>query len=282
MKIELELASLFFGIVVSLPAGTPPPSTDFKALMRKELDAWETLDYANAAPFYAKDADNVFFDLSPLKYTGWKEYAEGVKKENPDLASVKFTMGPDVRTHQQGNLAWATATLHFELVSKDEATKSLDGRWTLVWEKRGGAWLVVHEHVSAPLPSPADQAAQSLYKRLGGYDALAAVADDFIPRMVKDPQLGKYFAGHSTDSMKHIRQMIVDQLCQATGGPCIYLGRSMKAAHAGMGISDSDWDIAVDHLIETMIQLKVPGKERDDVIGVIGTLKSDIVASGGE
>ncbi len=282
MKIRLPLAPLFWGIIVSSSAFAASPSTDFKALMRKTLDAWETLDPANAASFYAKDEDNVYFDIAPLRYTGWAAYADGVKKNFPDLASVKFTTGDDVRIHPHGNLTWATASLHFDLTTKDGVAVSMDARWTVVWEKRGRDWLIVHEHVSAPLPSPPSTAGESLYKRLGGYDALAAVADDFIPRLLKDQQLGKYFVGHGADSLKHIRQLMVDQLCEATGGPCIYLGRTMKTSHAGMRISDDDWDVAVDHLIETLLQFKVPGKERDDLLGVVAGLKKDIVISGGK
>jgi len=118
----------------------------------------------------------------------------------------------------------------------------------------------------------------SLYKRLGGYDALAAVTDDFVKRLATDPQLGKFFAGHSTDSLKRIRQLVVDQLCEATGGPCYYIGRSMKTAHAGMGITDDDWNVAGKHLVETLDHFKVPQKEKDQVLAAITGLKADIVS----
>ncbi|HEV2351634.1 MAG TPA: nuclear transport factor 2 family protein [Terriglobia bacterium] len=281
MKTRLFMTTLIGGIALSVSGLAAPPATDFKALMRKTLDAWETLDPANAAPFYAQEADNVYFDVAPLRYNGWAEYAAGVSTNYPDLASVKFTLS-DVSIHPHGNLAWATADLHFDMKTKSGAAKSLDGRWTLIWEKRGRGWLIVHEHVSVPLASPPSTVGQSLYQRLGGYDALAAVADNFIPRLVKDPQLGKYFVGHSTDSLHRIRQLMVEQLCGATGGPCFYLGRSMKTAHAGMGITDDEWDVAVDHFIEAMMQLKVPDKERDEMLTVVASLKKDIVISAGQ
>ncbi|HEV3486715.1 MAG TPA: group 1 truncated hemoglobin, partial [Vicinamibacterales bacterium] len=93
---------------------------------------------------------------------------------------------------------------------------------------------------------------KSLYQRLGGYDALAAVTDDFLGRLATDKQLGRFFPGHSEDSVKKIRQHIVDQLCMATGGPCVYTGRDMKTSHKGMGISESDWTVAVNHLVATL------------------------------
>jgi len=116
----------------------------------------------------------------------------------------------------------------------------------------------------------------SLYKRLGGYDAIAAVVDNFVPRLVKDPMLGKYFL-HSADTLKHIRQLVVDQLCEATGGPCIYIGRDMKTAHKGLGITSAEWDAAVKHLVATLDQFKVPAGEKDELLKIAGTLRADIV-----
>ena len=119
--------------------------------------------------------------------------------------------------------------------------------------------------------------APSLYKRLGGYDALAAVTDDFIGRLATDPLLNRFFAGHSTDSLNRIRQLVLDQLCAATGGPCKYIGRDMKTAHAGMGISEADWAAAEKALVATLDKFKVPEKEKGEVVAAIQSLKKDIV-----
>jgi len=118
---------------------------------------------------------------------------------------------------------------------------------------------------------------KSLYTRLGGYDALAAVTDDFLGRLASDKQLGRFFPGHSTDSLKKIRQHIVDQLCVATGGPCIYIGRDMKTTHAGLGITEADWNQAVVLLVQTLDKFKVPEKEKSEVLGAVSSLKKDIV-----
>jgi hemoglobin len=118
---------------------------------------------------------------------------------------------------------------------------------------------------------------QSLYKRLGGYDAIAAVTDDFIGRMAGDKSLQRFFAGHSKESLGRIRQLVVDQLCAATGGPCVYIGRDMKSSHQGMGISEADWNTAVGHLVATLDKFKVPDREKKEVLGAISGLKNDIV-----
>ena len=118
---------------------------------------------------------------------------------------------------------------------------------------------------------------KSLYLRLGGYDALAAVTDDFLGRLTTDAQMKRFFVGASADSQKKIRQHIVDFLCAATGGPCAYIGRDIKTAHTGLGITESDWELTVKHLVATLDKFKVPEKEKSEVLGAVSGLKKDIV-----
>lgn len=120
-------------------------------------------------------------------------------------------------------------------------------------------------------------AQESLYKRLGGYDAIAAVVDDFIPRLVMDPALSKFFMGASDDSKMRIRQMVVDQVCAATGGPCVYIGKSMKQAHKGLGISEMEWTASANHFVESLKKFNVPEKESNELVAIIVSLKGDIV-----
>ena len=137
------------------------------------------------------------------------------------------------------------------------------------------AWLAPAAYSAEP-PAPPQQQA-SLYHRLGGYDALAAVTDDFLGRLATDPQLGRFFVGHSTDSVLRIRQHIVDFLCVATGGPCKYTGRDMKTAPTGLKITDADWDASVKALVATLDKFKVPEREKSEVLTAISGLKGDIV-----
>ena len=120
-------------------------------------------------------------------------------------------------------------------------------------------------------------ASPALYTRLGGYDAIAAVTDDFLGRLAADKQMSRFFVGVSADSLRKLRQHVVDQLCEASGGPCYYFGRSMKTVHAGLGITESDWQLTVKHLTGTFDKFKVPEKERQQVIELFSTLKKDIV-----
>lgn len=117
----------------------------------------------------------------------------------------------------------------------------------------------------------------SLYTRLGGYDAVAAVVDDFIGRLIADPQLTKFFTGFSDDSKARIRQHVVDQICAATGGPCVYTGRDMETSHQGAGITEEDWNRAAGHLVATLDKFKVPEQEKGEVLALVSSLKADIV-----
>ncbi len=118
---------------------------------------------------------------------------------------------------------------------------------------------------------------KSLYTRLGGYDALAGVTDDFLGRLLKDKVFAKFFVGASNDSKKKIRQHIVDFLCVATGGPCVYTGRDMKTVHEGLMITKEEWDASVKHLTATLDKFKVPEKEKGEVLAAVGGLEKDIV-----
>lgn len=132
--------------------------------------------------------------------------------------------------------------------------------------------------LAAALTAPAiAQERASLYKRLGGYDALAAVTDDFLGRLVPDPKLGRFFVGHSADSVNRIRGQVIDFLCAATKGPCSYSGRDMKTAHTGLKITEEDWEMSVKALTGTLDKFRVPAVEKSEVLAAISGLKSDIV-----
>ena len=118
---------------------------------------------------------------------------------------------------------------------------------------------------------------KSLYHRLGGYDAIAAFVDDLLPRLTADPQIGVYWKGKCKDSMKKDRQLVVDFLCAAVGGPINYNGRDMKTSHEGLGITESDWDIFVQHTVGSLQDLGVAEREKTEFLAAAAALKSDIV-----
>ena len=124
-----------------------------------------------------------------------------------------------------------------------------------------------------------NQAEQSLYQRLGGYDAIAAATDDLLARLQGDPRLGGYWKGASHDNRRRARQLIVDFMVEAAGGPAYYTGRTMKTSHDGMHIDAGDWDVFMRHSAATLDHFGVPARERDEVLAFFAGLKSDVVES---
>lgn len=124
----------------------------FRRLIDEYCAAWSTANADAAAKFYAKDADLVFYDIAPFAYHGWKEYHDGVQKQFfQNMESGKITAGKDLKVTRRGLLAWTTVSMHFSETTKDGKKTETDLRYTGIWEKRGGKWLIVYEHVSVPM-----------------------------------------------------------------------------------------------------------------------------------
>ena len=116
-----------------------------------------------------------------------------------------------------------------------------------------------------------------LCQRLGGYDAISAVANDLLPRLQQDPQLGRFWHNRGDDGIQREKQLLIDFLCASAGGPLYYTGRDMKVSHEGMKISESDWAAFLGHLNATLDAFQVPSTERGEVLGFIESTKADIV-----
>ena len=115
---------------------------------------------------------------------------------------------------------------------------------------------------------------KSLYERLGGIDAIRAVVDDFVANVAADKRINGFFAHTDIDRLKH---NLVDQICQGTGGPCTYTGRSMRDAHAGMGVRNRDFNALVADLGKTLKKFKVPKRETNELVAILAPMKKDIV-----
>ena len=115
---------------------------------------------------------------------------------------------------------------------------------------------------------------KSLYDRLGGKPAITAVVDDFIGNVAGDARINKRFANANIPRLK---TMLVDQMCEASGGPCKYTGQTMKASHAGMKITDAEFGALVEDLVKSLDKFKVGAQEKSDLLGALGGMKGDIV-----
>ena len=119
----------------------------------------------------------------------------------------------------------------------------------------------------------------SLYERLGGYDAISAVANDLLPRLMGDDELGRFWQHRGDDGIQREKQLLIDFLCHNAGGPTFYTGRNMTIAHKGMRISESDWQRFLGHLRKTLDHFGLADSEKNDVLGFIESTKSEIVES---
>ena len=126
-----------------------PPAPD-KSYLQSIWDGWSTLNTANVEKFYAA-GPHTFFDIEPLKYNSWDEYAKGVQGVASHYKSAKFTLNDDVAVHPHGDLVWATATVAEQMTTTAGKVEMGNFRWTVVFENENGKWLIVHEHVSEPI-----------------------------------------------------------------------------------------------------------------------------------
>jgi hemoglobin len=115
---------------------------------------------------------------------------------------------------------------------------------------------------------------KSLYDRLGGKPAIQAVVDDFIGNVAGDTRINKRFANANIPRLK---AQLVDQICEASGGPCKYSGMSMKDAHTGMKINDAEFGALVEDLVKSLDKFKVPAQEKQELLTALGGMKNDIV-----
>ena len=152
LYVALALAG---GLLTFVGARAQQKATDdatFRKLIDSYCTAWSSGNADNPARFYAKEDGLVFYDVAPFSYHGWKEYHEGVKKEFLDnAASVTLSAGKDLKVRRHGTVAWITVPMHLSEKTKDGKNVETEIRYTGIWEKRPAGWLLVHEHLSAPL-----------------------------------------------------------------------------------------------------------------------------------
>jgi len=138
-----------------------------------------------------------------------------------------------------------------------------------------GAVAVMLMACSSSMESGKTTMAQpSLYERLGGKPAITAVVDDFVGNVAGDTRINKRFANADIPRLK---SRLVDQVCEATGGPCKYTGANMRDAHKGMNITDAEFNALVEDLVKSLDKFKVPAKEKNELLGALGGMKGDIV-----
>jgi hemoglobin len=120
---------------------------------------------------------------------------------------------------------------------------------------------------------------QTLYRRLGGYDVVAAVIDDMFAALRADPAFARFGAGRSIDSHNRARQLLVDQMCELSGGPCVYIGRDMTTSHRGLGISAAEWTANMKHVETALLTHHIAEAERAEFLELFERYRDEIVES---
>ena len=136
--------------------------------------------------------------------------------------------------------------------------------------------VVQPRSLSSADPSATTKQAQSLYDRLGGKAAIAAVVEDFVGNVARDKRINGFF--RDTD-IPRLKRLLVQQICAGSGGPCSYEGRSMREAHRGLGVRNEDFNALVEDLVKTLNKLDVPQREQEELLSLLGPLRKDVVQS---
>ena len=152
----LYVALALVGALLTFVGARAQQKASDDATFRKLVDnfclAWSSGNAEAPAKFYAKDNGLVFYDVAPFAYHGWEEFHDGVQKEFLDnAAEIRLSAGKDLKVTRRGMIAWTTVPMHLTEKSKDGKTSEMDLRYTGIWEKRGASWVLVHDHLSAPL-----------------------------------------------------------------------------------------------------------------------------------
>jgi hemoglobin len=139
-------------------------------------------------------------------------------------------------------------------------------------------WVMVTAMLGAgAMVARAQNQVASLYQRLGGRDGIALVVDDFVAFLVADERVNARFKTLKPEQVARLKSHAADQVCEATGGPCAYLGRDMKTTHEGMKVTDGEWNAAVEDLVKALDKRKVGEPEKQELLDLLGPMKSDIV-----
>ena len=117
----------------------------------------------------------------------------------------------------------------------------------------------------------------SLYKRLNGREGIALVVGDFVTNMAADSRVNARFKDMKGPQIEKLKSNLADQICDATGGPCSYLGRDMKTAHKGMKISEAEWNATVENLVKALDKNNVGAQSKSELLGALAPMKADIV-----
>ena len=267
------MKKLMILVFVLLMAGCMrAPQSDLeglKAMIDVSQLAFEARDPAAIAAIYAEDGAV----MSPNSETvtgpaAIEDYWREVLASGIDLGVAKAT---DVYAHGDGGYEVGT----YAVTDPDGAID--EGKYVRIWRHGDGKWQLQHVIWNSDIPlstpeSESESDQKTLYQRLGGYDVVAAIFDNFGSRIAGDPELTIFLTDIDEEMGKRGREIALDQLCDLTGGPCVYTGRDVKMVHKGLGITDQHWQLVLEHMGETLDEMNIDNDEKTDFIAIIAGL----------
>jgi hemoglobin len=248
------------------------PQTDLeglKAMIDVSQSAFDTRDPAAIAAIYADDGAV----MSPNSATTTGQAAiEGYWSEV--LASgIDLGVARATDLYALGDVGYEVGTY-----AVTDASGDIDeGKYIRIWRHGDGKWQLQHVtwNSDIPLSAPEPESEnnqKTLYQRLGGYDVVAAIFDNLGSRIAGDPELTIFLTGIDEEMGKRGREIALDQLCDLTGGPCVYTGRDVKMVHKGLGITDEHWQLVLEYTGQTLDELNIGDDEKTDFIAIIAGL----------
>ena len=246
-----------------------------KSLDQRYLDAYQHLDVASMMNLYANSPDLIVVFPDGTQVRGWDDVRVGYtaffsqySQMRGELTETNYVPTPD------GMLGFGKGYLY--MTSRNGiAEQRLDFRYTNYRVKRGGVWSLTVDTVQAvayqPLPT------DNLYTRLGGYDVISQVADDFVQRLLGDQQLSMYFGSISPTNQKQMRQRAIDGIASASGGPVVYVSHDEHPTPNAIPMSDPVWQHALGNLAVTCDKFRLPARERGELTQLVTGMKSQIL-----
>ncbi len=248
------------------------PQTDLdglNAMIDVSQSAFDARDAAAIAAIYADDG--AVMPPNSETTTGQaaiEDYWRDVLATGIDLGVAKTT-----NVYAHGDVGYEVGT--YAVTDSDGAID--EGKYIRIWRHGDDKWRLKHVtwNSDIPLLAPEPESEsnkKTLYQRLGGYDVVAAILDNFGPRVFDDPELSLFLTDIDEEMGKKGRELALDLLCDLTGGPCVYTGRDVKMVHKAVGITDEHWQSVLEYMGETLDELNIGDDEKTDFIAIIAGL----------
>jgi hemoglobin len=269
------LAAAFLAVCAPSFAQSDRDLIDNKAIDQRYIDAYTHLDATAMMSLYANSPDLVVVFPDGTQVRSWNDVRMGYTAFFSQYSQMRgeLTETNYVQT-SDGMLGFGKGYLY--MTSRNGiGEQRLDFRYTNYRVKRGGVWTLTVDTIQAvayqPLPT------DNLYTRLGGYDVISQVADDFVQRTLADPQLSMYFANIDDKGQKQMRQRAIDAIASATGGPVVYVPTGSAPASNAAAMGDIVWQHALQNLAVTCDKFRLPARERGELTQLVSGMKAQIL-----